>query len=73
MTVLTSAKDQYKNKWKEALAELARHHREEQHMTQKRLMAQERELEDLRKDIVKLDEQNNLNLQISNVKEDAER
>ena len=36
-------------------------------------MAQERELEDLRKDIVKLDEQNNLNLQISNVKEDAER
>ena len=71
--MLSSAKDQYKNKWKEALAELARLHRQEQHLTQKRLLAQEKELEGLRRDIVKLDEKNNLNLQINSVKEEAER
>jgi len=73
VTVLGSAKEQYKNKWKEALTELARYHRQEQHMTQKRLLAQEKELEELRKDIVKLDEQNNLNLHINSVKEEAQR
>lgn len=70
---LSASKEQYKNKWREAIGELALHHKQKHDTTRDRLASQERDLAKMRMHYMQQDEESSLNVQIAHVKDDVKQ